>query len=117
MTLHVFHLLRLHLQLTPHRLELLLGFVFLLSLLVGVMAGIRLVAPVAARAKLNEALASYVAYRQADGIHADSLARMASAVQAARQPADPDSAGRSAFGNSPIDSGFGRDSPGTRSGR
>jgi hypothetical protein len=115
MTLHVSHLIQLHVQLAPHRLELLLGFVFVLGLLAGVMAGIRLVAPVAARAKLNEALASYVAYRQADGIHADSLARMASVVQATRQPVDARPSGRSAFSNSPIDSGSGR--PGTRGGR
>jgi hypothetical protein len=115
MTFHVSHLLQLHLQLTPRRLELLLGFVFVLGLLVGVVTGIRLVAPVAARAKLNEALASYVAYRQADGIHADSLARMATVVQAARHPVDRRSGDPSAFHNSPTDTGFGR--PGTRSGR
>jgi hypothetical protein len=115
MTLHISHFIHLHLQLTPHRLELLLGFVFVLGLLVGVVTGIRVVAPVAARAKLNEALASHVAYRQADGIHADSLARMASVVQAARQPADPGSPGRSTFQSGPTDRGF--SGPGTRSGR
>jgi hypothetical protein len=115
MTLHVSHLVQLHLQLTPHRLELLLGFVFVLGLLLGVMAGIRLVAPVAARAKLNEALASYVAYRQADGIHADSLARMASVVQAARRPVDPRSPRESAFRDGSTDTGF--SGPGTRRGR
>ncbi len=80
------HPLHLHLQLTPHRLELLLAFVFVVGLLVGVAAAIRLIGPLVARVNVHEALASYLAYRQADDVHSEALARMTSVVQAAGQP-------------------------------
>ena len=83
MTLHLLHL---HLQLTPHRLELLLAFVFVVGLLVGVIAAVRLIGPLVGRVTIHEALASYLAYRQVDDVHAGALARMTSVVQAARQP-------------------------------
>jgi hypothetical protein len=80
------HLLHLHLQLTPHRLELLLAYVFVVGLLLGIVAAVRLIGPLVGRVNVHEALASYLAYRQADDVHAEALARMTSVVQAARQP-------------------------------
>jgi hypothetical protein len=82
-------LLHLHLQLTPHRLELLLAFVFVVGLLIGIVGAVRLIGPLVGRVTIHEALASYLAYRQADDVHADALARMTSVVQAARQPGSP----------------------------
>jgi Na+-transporting methylmalonyl-CoA/oxaloacetate decarboxylase gamma subunit len=80
------HLLHLHLRLTPHRLALLLAFIFVVGLLIGIIAAVRLIGPLVGRVTIHEALASYLAYRQADDVHAEAFARMASVVQAARQP-------------------------------
>jgi hypothetical protein len=81
MTLHLLHH---HFQLMPHRLELLLAFVFVLGLLVGVVAAVRLIGPLVGRVNVHEALASYLSYRQADDVHAEALVRMTSVVEAAR---------------------------------
>jgi hypothetical protein len=61
-------------------------FTFVLGLLAGGVGAIWLVAPLVGREEAHRALAWYVARRHIEDIQAEALARMASLVEAARQP-------------------------------
>jgi hypothetical protein len=61
-------------------------FTFVLGLLAGGVGAVWLVAPLVGREEAHRALAWYLARRHIEDIQAEALARMASLVEAIRQP-------------------------------